>query len=107
MTPEEFYQILKPVQEEKNFYFHTDHDWVLNILKGVLLNKERYGYGSCPCRLATRDPERDQAIICPCQFRDEDVERYGRCYCLLYVSCDVAQGKQNPPEVIPERWVTG
>lgn len=106
MTAEKLYQMLKPIQEEKGFYFHSDHDWVLDILAGVLTNKERYGYGSCPCRLATRDPRRDQAIICPCQFRDEDVARYGRCYCLLYVSQEVASGQQTPPEIIAERWVT-
>ena len=105
MTPEELYHTLKPIQEKKGYYFNPDHDWVLDVLGGVLTNKERYGYGSCPCRLATGDRERDKVIVCPCTFREEDVAKYDRCYCMLYFSADAAQGQRTVPEVIPERWL--
>lgn len=105
MTPEELYQILKPIQEKKGFYFNPDHQWVLEILEGVLANKTRYGYGSCPCRLATRNRERDAEIICPCVFREEDVDKYDRCYCNLYLSREAAESRKPLPEVIPERWL--
>lgn len=105
MTPEQMYDIIRPVQEKKGYYFNPDFDWVIDVLAGVLANKERYGYGSCPCRLATGDREKDKAIVCPCLFRDEDVAKYGRCYCLLYVSRDAAEGRCRIPESIPERWL--
>ena len=105
MTPEDLYTQLKASQEKKGYYFNSDKELVLNLLKGVLTNKQRYGYGSCPCRLATRDKERDRPIVCPCEYRDEDVARYGRCYCMLYVSQAVAQGQETPQEVIAERWL--
>ncbi len=104
-TPEELYQALKPVQEKKGYYFNPDHQWVVAILAGVLTNKARYGYGSCPCRLATGKRERDADIICPCVFREEDVAKYGRCYCNLYLGREAAEGRTPLPEAIPERWL--
>ncbi|MDR1044238.1 MAG: ferredoxin:thioredoxin reductase [Candidatus Adiutrix sp.] len=105
MTAEELYALLKPTQEKKGFYFNPDHDWTLDVLNGILTNKERYGYGSCPCRLATGQRERDREIVCPCAFREEDTARYGRCYCLLYCDQAAAEGRKKVPEVIPERWL--
>ena len=65
-------------------------------------NKERYGYMVCPCRLASGDREGDKDIICPCVYREPDVEEYGSCYCNLYVSQEWNQGK-IPHAYVPER----
>lgn len=105
MKPEDLYHMMKPVQEKKGYYFNTDYEWVLDVLNGVLTNKERYGYGSCPCRLATGHREKDLVIICPCAFREEDVAKYDRCYCFLFLSPEAAQGQRKIPDSIPERWV--
>lgn len=105
MTPEELQAFLGPIQEKKGYYFYPDRAWVLDVLSGLLTNKARYGYSSCPCRLATGKKERDQDIICPCAFREEDVARYGRCYCQLYVNREVAEGRNKVPDTIPERWL--
>lgn len=105
MTPEEMYAALKPVQEKKGFYFNPDQAWALDVLAGILANRERYGYGSCPCRLAVGRRERDREIVCPCVFRDEDVAKYDSCYCRLYVSREVAEGRRSAAESVPERWV--
>jgi ferredoxin-thioredoxin reductase catalytic subunit len=86
MKVEELYDILKKAQEPKGFYFNKDKSRVLQLLDGLLTNKERYGYMCCPCRLAGPDREWDQDIICPCVYRDPDVAEYGSCYCNLYVS---------------------
>lgn len=105
MKPEELRAALEPVQEKKGYFFYSDRSWVLDVLEGLLINKERYGYSSCPCRLATGDRQRDRDIICPCVFREEDVARYGRCYCQLYVSREAAESRKELPETIPERWL--
>ena len=105
MTPEELMAFREPVQAKKGYYFYSDRAWVLDVLSGLLTNKARYGYSSCPCRLAAGQRERDDEIICPCVFRDDDVARYGRCYCQLYVSPEVAEGRKKAPETIPERWL--
>ena len=85
-TPEELYENLKKIQEPKGYYFNKEKDRVLDLLKSLILNKERYGYMSCPCRLSSGDREKDQDIICPCAYREPDVKEYGSCYCNLYVS---------------------
>lgn len=105
MSPEELYAALKPVQEKKGYYFNPNRDWTLDVLDGILINKERYGYGSCPCRLATGQRESDKEIICPCAFREEDVAKYDRCYCQLYLSREAAEGQRKLTGKVPERWI--
>src|SRR4030043_568169 len=102
MAAEELYEMLKKVQEPKGYFFNKDRQWVLNILKDLLINKDRYGYMSCPCRLASGNYERDKDIICPCVYRTPDVEEYGSCYCNLYVSRDWNEEK-IPHSYVPER----
>jgi ferredoxin-thioredoxin reductase catalytic chain len=103
MTAQELYAILKKVQEPKGYHFNNrDHDLVMDLLAGLIGNKERYGYMCCPCRLASEDREKDKDIICPCAYRELDVKEYGTCYCGLYVSAEWNQGKIEETYV-PER----
>ncbi|HXX56842.1 MAG TPA: ferredoxin-thioredoxin reductase catalytic domain-containing protein [Thermodesulfovibrionales bacterium] len=83
---EKLYEMLRKLQEPKGYLFNKDRETVFDLLDGLLVNKGRYGYMSCPCRLATGDYEKDKDIICPCIYRKPDVEEYGSCYCYLYVS---------------------
>jgi len=96
------YEMLKRTQEPKGYYFNEDKERTLELLQGLIENKERYGYMSCPCRLATGDREKDKDIICPCVYREPDVKEYGSCYCNLYVSKEWNEGK-IPREYVPER----
>ncbi len=83
-------------------YFLTPQaDLLQMLLDGLKTNEERYGYPTCPCRLATGNLEVDRDIICPCDYRDPDVAEFGACYCRLYVNKAVYES-QNLPEV-PER----
>jgi len=99
---EKLYETLKRVQEPKGNYFSKDKERVFELLEALLVNKERYGYMSCPCRLSSGDRERDKDIICPCVYRAPDVEEYGSCFCNLYVSKDWNEGK-IPHRYVPER----
>jgi ferredoxin-thioredoxin reductase catalytic chain len=102
MDAEKLYEILKKSQEEKGYYFNKDKKRVFELLEGLLLNKDRYGYMSCPCRLAADDREWDNDIICPCVYREPDVAEYGSCFCNLYVSG--AWNEETIPHVyVPER----
>jgi ferredoxin-thioredoxin reductase catalytic chain len=83
------------------YYLAPDRDLLQDLLLGLLKNEERYGYPSCPCRLASEKLELDRDIICPCDYRDPDVAEYGQCYCGLYVSKEVYEKKTSHP--IPER----
>jgi ferredoxin-thioredoxin reductase catalytic subunit len=102
MEVEELYEMLRKMQEPKGYFFSRDKEWVLDILRGLLKNKERYGYMSCPCRLASGDREKDKDIICSCVYRAPDVEEYGSCYCNLYVSKEWNEDKV-PHVYVPER----
>jgi ferredoxin-thioredoxin reductase catalytic chain len=80
MTAEQLYEMLRKVQEPKGYFFNREREKVFDLLDGLLINRERYGYMSCPCRLASGNRDWDRDIICPCIYREEDVRAYGRCY---------------------------
>jgi ferredoxin-thioredoxin reductase catalytic chain len=83
---EKLHEVLRKYAESQGIQLNKDRGYVLEILEGLLRNESRYGYRSCPCRLATGIREKDADIICPCAYRDPDLEEYGSCYCRLYVS---------------------
>ena len=102
MDAAQLYQTLKPIQEAKGYHFANDEAHVFALLEALLTNKARYGYMACPCRLASGDREADKDIICPCVYRQPDVEEYGSCYCNLYVSKAWNDGTIDH-EYVPER----
>jgi len=93
---------LKKIQEPLGYFFNRSQDQVESLLQGLLTNRKRYGYISCPCRLASGKKELDRDIICPCIYREPDVEEFGSCYCGLYVSREWKENKMSHFRV-PER----
>jgi ferredoxin-thioredoxin reductase catalytic subunit len=77
---ERLYETLKGIQEPKGFPFNRDRWQVMGLLEGLIINRERYGYMACPCRLASGNREWDRDIICPCTYREADIREYGSCY---------------------------
>ena len=102
MDVERLYESLRTLQESKGYFFNKDRQRVLELLEGLLLNRKRYGYMACPCRLASGDRDRDRDIICPCVYREPDIREFGSCYCNLYVSRDW-NADLVPREYVPER----
>ncbi len=72
------------------------------IIEGYLENEQKYGYPGCPCRLNAGNFEEDKDIICPCDYRDDDIVEHGACYCGLYVDDDIAAGSKDV-QAIPDR----
>jgi ferredoxin-thioredoxin reductase catalytic subunit len=87
------YEKLNKDAEANGYYLNPDTAMVRELLNGYLVNQKRFGYPSCPCRLAAGKKEADLDIVCPCDYRDADLEKYGGCYCSLYVSKAVKEGK--------------
>lgn len=85
----------------RGYLLHPDPEFLNPLLEGLRTNEERYGYPSCPCRLASGAFELDRDIICPCDYRDPDVEEYGTCYCCFYV--DEAAYERGSADPSPER----
>ena len=88
--------------ESRGYYLCPDQDMLDSLIDGLAANEERYGYGSCPCRMSSGIKAYDSDIVCPCEYRDADVDEFGMCYCSLYVSKEVHNdpSKMRP---IPER----
>ncbi len=88
--------------KSRGMHLTPDEKLLQNLLEGLKTNEERYGYPSCPCRMASDDFETDRDIICPCDYRDPDVAEYGTCYCGLYVDEEIYEGRKEA-QAIPER----
>jgi ferredoxin-thioredoxin reductase catalytic chain len=88
--------------EAGGYHLNPDEAFTRDLLKGLLTNEQRYGYQSCPCRLAADERQKDLDIICPCDYRDADLLDWGACYCALYVSDEVLRGEREL-EPVPER----
>jgi ferredoxin-thioredoxin reductase catalytic chain len=99
---EALYGRLKREAEAGGYFLNPDQEFVLGLMEGLLANQQRYGYQSCPCRLAEGSRDKDLDIICPCDYRDPDLDEYGACYCALYVSEEIASGEKEA-EPVPER----
>jgi len=83
------------------YYLIPDQELLQLFIEGLKANEERYGYPTCPCRLATGEFEFDRDIICPCDYRDPDIQDYEACYCRLFVNKKVYESKELP--TVPER----
>ncbi|MYL84913.1 ferredoxin:thioredoxin reductase [Desulfovibrio aerotolerans] len=101
MDAQGLYDTLAPLQAAKGYFFNPDKAMTLELMAGLLVNKDRYGYMACPCRLASGKFELDRDVVCPCAYRDADVAEYGACFCGLYVSAAGRDGAALP--TVPER----
>ena len=99
---DKLYERLKKEAEAAGYQLNSDVEFTKALVKGLLVNEARYGYWACPCRLATGKKEDDLDVICPCDYRDPDLNEHGACYCALYVSDEVISGEKKL-QSIPER----
>lgn len=96
------YKRLDREAEAAGYHLNPDVKFTKELVNGLLVNEKRYGYWACPCRLASGKKEEDLDIICPCDYRDPDLNDYDACYCALYVSQAAREGKKKIGS-IPER----
>lgn len=105
ISPDEIdntYKRLKSEAEAGGYRLNKDTEFTKELIRGLLVNGKRYGYWACPCRLAAGNKEDDLDIICPCDYRDADLDDYGTCYCSLYVSQTILNSDKKVGS-IPER----
>ena len=88
--------------KEGGYRLNPDTEHSKELIQGLFVNEKRYGHWLCPCRLDNGDKEENLDIICPCDYRDADLLEYDTCYCGLYVSQKVVDGKKEI-DSIPER----
>jgi len=97
------YSILQKEAKDGGYQLNPDTEFTKNLVAGLMKNEQRYGYRACPCRLASGKKEQDLDIICPCDYRDPDLNDFGACYCALYVSDEIATGRKTVAPVIERR----
>ena len=96
------YERLFGEAEDSGYHLNPDVESAKQLIKSLIINERRYGYRACPCRLASGDRQDDLDIICPCNYRDPDLDEYDACYCALYVSKAIQKGEKKAGS-IPER----
>ena len=96
------YTRLSKEAEAAGYHLNPDIDFAKGLIRSLIINDNRYGYRVCPCRLASGVKKDDLDIICPCDYRDPDLNEYDACYCALYVSEAVLKGEKQAGS-IPER----
>ena len=72
--------------EKSPFKLNPDEKIVARVVKGLASRKKKYGAELCPCRIVTGDKEKDDKIICPCEYHEEEIKQDGKCHCDLFVA---------------------
>ncbi|MGA2916911.1 ferredoxin-thioredoxin reductase catalytic domain-containing protein [Methanoregula sp.] len=99
---EKQYLKMKQDAETGGYHLNPDIEFTKHLIRGLMKNRQRYGYESCPCRLASGNRVEDLDIICPCDYRDQDLAQCKACYCSLYVNENILTGEHLLMPV-PER----
>lgn len=99
---DKLYLKLKTEAETSGYYLNPDIEFTKDLVRSLIINEKRYGYWACPCRLASGVKQEDIDVICPCDYRDADINEYNACYCALYVSQKALKGETKISS-IPER----
>jgi ferredoxin-thioredoxin reductase catalytic subunit len=105
IADERIKQALKELTESAGaggYLLNPDDDFTMELVRGLLTNEDRFGYRACPCRLASGVRTEDTDIICPCDYRDADLNDHGACYCALYISREILE-KKKALTSIPDR----
>ena len=105
ITPEEIEASCATIRAQaasSGYFLNPDEDFTRDLVRSLIVNHERYGYSSCPCRLASGNAAEDSDIVCPCDYRDPDLGEFGACFCALYVSERIAKGETKAAP-LPER----
>lgn len=87
-TKEGMLEYCNKVCETNRWILNKDKQTLNDLLDGLVDNKKKSGYQSCPCRLASGNRDLDRDLICPCDYAAPDIKAFGACYCNLYMSPD-------------------
>jgi len=102
-TEEGMKEYVEQVSKKNNWILNMDTISFNNLIEGLVENYQKYGYQSCPCRLASGERDLDRDLICPCDYAPLDVKEYGACYCNLYMRHDFYETIKKDYINVPER----
>lgn len=84
------------VATKQGWKLNPDAEFYQTLVAGLMANWNRYGYFLCPCRDSEGSREADAKALCPCAWARADIEKYGHCFCALYLSKDFAASGKEP-----------
>ncbi|MGB5909964.1 MAG: ferredoxin-thioredoxin reductase catalytic domain-containing protein [Promethearchaeia archaeon] len=102
-TYEGMLEYIKQVSKKNNWILNKDQKTLNELIEGLVENKKKYGYQSCPCRLASGVRDLDRDLICPCEYAPLDIKEQGACYCNLYMRKDFYESIGEEYVIVPER----
>ena len=102
-TKEGMKQYVEQVSKKNDWILNMDSNTFNDLIDGLVDNFQKYGYQSCPCRLASGNRALDRALICPCDYAPLDVKEHGACYCNLYMRTDFYETIKKDYINVPER----
>lgn len=102
-TEEGMKEYVEQVSKKNNWILNMDSISFNNLIEGLVENFHKYGYQSCPCRLASGKRDLDRDLICPCDYASLDVKEHGACYCNLYMRKDFYETIKKDYINVPER----
>jgi len=86
MNKEEVRTAWEKFTDNNDFMLNPDEEHVSMVIDGVLVNEKDCGLKLCPCRLRDGTRQRDLELICPCNFKSQDIwKTEGRCWCGLFI----------------------
>jgi len=102
-TYEGMLEYIKQVSKKNNWILNKDQKTLNDLIEGLVENKKKLGYQSCPCRLASGVRNLDRDLICPCEYAPLDIKEHGACYCNLYIRKDFYESIGEEYVIVPER----
>ena len=99
---EDVYEFVRRVARHKGWELNPDGTFLDDLVEGLRVNYNRYGYFLCPCRDGSGERASDRDITCPCVYNVPDQQQYGNCFCALFLS-RAFRAAGRVPSPIPER----
>ncbi len=86
MEKKQLIRVWEAFAENNDFKLNPDKAHVDMVAEGVLGNEKETGLKLCPCRLRDGTFKTDLGLLCPCNFKAQEVWRtQNRCWCGLFV----------------------
>lgn len=86
MNKERFYKGCEALTQNNDFILNPAKEHLSLVIDGVMENEREYDLKLCPCQLRDDTRERDLELLCPCNFKSQEIwQSDGRCWCGLFV----------------------
>lgn len=86
MNQKQLRKVWEEFTKNNDFMLNPDEEHVSMVIEGVLANEQECGLKFCPCRLRDGTRQTDLGLLCPCNFKAQEVWRTkGQCWCGLFV----------------------